>query len=395
MTKKAYAHEGVLKKQLFPVQLPQVAKHQLALFVAQVHAVALAVAKEGAVGTQAFLHPRAVAERTVAVVPHVHEVVAIDVSLMKITPDAGAGRQRAVYQDGSHAEPGVARVEMVAHPSLVAAEESLAAVAQVYASLASGQSDEFHQAGKFFARETEVGVQGGASGGKDGEDTPSAHAERNQKVAQFGQPGVVSTIDAGHHVPRQFGFFREQTNGLHGMKMALRMAAQPVVIVFKSVETDGDGVHPARHEPLQTPGVQVKTVGNHAPWIAATVEFEAHLFEVRAHQRLASGEDDAHPVGVDVRSDAVYCPQEVFGGHVGNGRSLTAIAPAVLAVQVATQRTLPEKLSQRVQFFEVAAHPGGHFKPQTAAQAKFAHGLSPPFFHPFPNTIPCRRRACG
>ena len=67
------------------------AEQEVTIVVAKVHAVALAVAEEVAVGTGASAHPLAVAIGLEAVLPHIHEVVAIDIALMVIATDAGTG----------------------------------------------------------------------------------------------------------------------------------------------------------------------------------------------------------------------------------------------------------------------------------------------------------------
>lgn len=70
--------------------LEHVAVEQASVADAQVHAVALAVAPVVAVGTRAGLHPGAVAVRGKAVLPHVPEVVLIDVALAVVGADAWA-----------------------------------------------------------------------------------------------------------------------------------------------------------------------------------------------------------------------------------------------------------------------------------------------------------------
>ena len=66
------------------------AYQQFAFPVAQVHAVAPAIAEIVARGTFACAHPFAVAVGKEAVFPYVHELVLIDVALVIIGADAGA-----------------------------------------------------------------------------------------------------------------------------------------------------------------------------------------------------------------------------------------------------------------------------------------------------------------
>ena len=75
------------------------AEKELAIAVAQVHTVATAVAEIAARGTLSALHPLAVAVWVVAVFPHVHEVVLVDVALIVVGTYAGTGGNRAVDHD--------------------------------------------------------------------------------------------------------------------------------------------------------------------------------------------------------------------------------------------------------------------------------------------------------
>lgn len=85
--------------------------------------------EKGTVGTHTFFHPATISEGLEAVLPHVHEVVAVDIALMVIGTNAGTGGDRAVRQNGGDADAGVAGVEAIAHLALVATEEALATVA--------------------------------------------------------------------------------------------------------------------------------------------------------------------------------------------------------------------------------------------------------------------------
>ena len=74
----------------------KMAENQLAVFVAQVHAVAAAVAEPFAVGTFILAHPLAVTIRTELIFPDVHEIILVDISLVIIRSDARARGNRTV-----------------------------------------------------------------------------------------------------------------------------------------------------------------------------------------------------------------------------------------------------------------------------------------------------------
>ena len=74
----------------------KMAENKLAVFVAQVHAVAAAVAEPFAVGTFILAHPLAVTIRTELIFPDVHEIILVDISLVIIRSDARARGNRTV-----------------------------------------------------------------------------------------------------------------------------------------------------------------------------------------------------------------------------------------------------------------------------------------------------------
>ena len=62
-----------------------VADEQVFVIVVEVHTVALAVLPHLAVGALALLRPRAVAELLEAVLPHIPEVILVDIALREIS----------------------------------------------------------------------------------------------------------------------------------------------------------------------------------------------------------------------------------------------------------------------------------------------------------------------
>lgn len=79
----------------------EVTEQEFAVTVAQVHPVATTIAEVPAVGTLASTHPLTVAVGSIAVLPHLHEVILIDVPLGIVGPDAGTGGNGTVGHDGA------------------------------------------------------------------------------------------------------------------------------------------------------------------------------------------------------------------------------------------------------------------------------------------------------
>ena len=80
------------------------AEHLLAVSITQVHAAATAVTEKLAVGTFARTHPLSVTIRGEALFPDVHEVIAVDVALMVVGADAGAGRDATVHKHRAYGD---------------------------------------------------------------------------------------------------------------------------------------------------------------------------------------------------------------------------------------------------------------------------------------------------
>lgn len=97
------------------------AQQQPAFGVAQVHAVAPAVAEILTRGAFAGAHPRPVAVRKEATLPHVNEIIGVNIALMIIGPYARARRYRAVNKHGTYRHAGLAEEQMVAHVAFIPA----------------------------------------------------------------------------------------------------------------------------------------------------------------------------------------------------------------------------------------------------------------------------------
>ena len=192
-----------------------------------------------------------------------------------------------------------------------------------------------------------------AANGEDGEDAPVANAEVDEIALEARQVVEVAAVGAGDDVPINVRRLRQAADGGRGCAEAVAVATHPVVIVLKAVQADGGRPHAGSQQPRQPLG-EKQSVGDDAPGKFAAVKLAATGLNVRAHKRLATGEDDEHLVRVDVRPDLVHHAEEVGHRHVGHeGRDAT-IAAAVPAGHVAAQRALPEERAELVQLDAVA-----------------------------------------
>ena len=319
---------------------------QFAVAVAQVEAVALAIAPHLALGALVFLHPLAVAIHLVLVLPDVPEAVLVDVALMVVAADAEASRDGAVGQDGGDVDAGAARVEVVAYLALVGPQKAVAAVVGTDPAFATGGLDELHHLHELLVAELEVGLVGGTAEGKHGEEPPAADAQRDEVVAELRQVLDGALVDAGDDVPGEAGVL---LHGLHGDEHVLEavgVAPHPVVVVLEAVEADGDRLQAGVDISVEQLGGEQHAVAHHAPHEALLGDLPAAFGQVLPDGGLASGGDDHHLARVHVCLDLIEHLGEVGKGHVVLLGEHAAVAAAVAAVEVAAQGAFPEQLME-------------------------------------------------
>ena len=108
------------------------AGEQTPLVVVEVEAGTFAVAPHLARGALVLPGPASVTHHLEAVLPHIPEIVLVDIALVHVAAHGGAAADGAVATDAGHVDPAATVEEMVAHLLLVLAEETLAGVADVY-----------------------------------------------------------------------------------------------------------------------------------------------------------------------------------------------------------------------------------------------------------------------
>lgn len=305
------------------------ANEQPALVVVEMHAVAFAIAPKGAIGTLAPARPRAVAKRLEAVVPHLHEIIGIDITLVKIGSDTGTGRDGAVGQHRRHINSGMTGIKMVAHFVFVIPQKTFATIAEADAFLVAGGTDKIEHAGELFVGELQFGMLGGTAYREDGKNTPVLYAGFDKEIAQCFEVADIAFIDTGYDVPGNTRFAGQHADGVQGLGIAPGIVPQPVVRFTESVEADGDGMHSGRQQGIEPAATERHTVGNQAPGIPAAVQFAATFFEVAAKQGLTARKNNHGVIRIHLRCDFVDHPQKIAHRHiflVGKG---AAVAPAM------------------------------------------------------------------
>lgn len=121
---------------------------QIAVVVVEVHAAAETIAEHLAIGTRPPPSPLPIAERLEAILPHVPELILVDIALVEVGANRRTPGDRPVDADRRDRDPGGALVEMIADVGLVTTQETLASVADVDTSLLAGSFDELQHFAK-------------------------------------------------------------------------------------------------------------------------------------------------------------------------------------------------------------------------------------------------------
>ncbi len=127
------------------------------------------------------------------------------------------------------------------------------------------------------------------------------------------------------------------------------IAAYVGVSILEAVETDRHRAQPRRHQRRQTLCGQRKAVGYHAPHISAARDLAAGAFQIVAHQHLAAREYQQNVARIDMGRDLlIEHTQKVVQRHIRLNDIRAAVAAAVAAGKVASERTLPKERRQLV-----------------------------------------------
>ncbi len=168
--------------------------------VAQVEARAFAVAPVLAFFAVAYFCPAAVAHHLVAVLPHIPEVVLVDVTLYVVAAEARASRDAPVAKHRRNVHAGTAEERVVAGVLLVAPEEPFAAVVHVDHVQFLDFADEVEHLAEFLVRELEQRIVLRAALREHGRDAPTLYADFQKQVENLREFLEVLAVHAGHHV---------------------------------------------------------------------------------------------------------------------------------------------------------------------------------------------------
>ena len=188
-----------------------------------------------------------------------------------------------------------------------------------------------------------------------------------KRAFQLFQIRIIPPVHTSHDIPCQFRFTGHQPDGIHRPFMTLRISPQPVMVVGKTVQTDGHGMQSGFQQALQAGSAQIKAIGHHPPRITALIQCQPYLFQILAYQRFTSRNDNIHLVWIYMWSNAVYYTQKICRRHIRNSCRTFTVTAAMLATDITPLRTLPEKLPQRMHGLLIFTHLTEHLQRQPLA----------------------------
>ena len=180
------------------------AAEEVAVVVVEVEAGTFAVAPDFAAFALVLVRPAAVAHHLEAVLPHVPEIVTVDVALVHVAAHRGAAADGAVATYGGYVNARTALEEVVTNLLLIFAQEAFAGVADIndcLIVLLAALADKVEDATELLVGELQLGVVGGTAHGEDAEEAPGWYTSRHEVIFEFRQGGVVARVNTCDHVP--------------------------------------------------------------------------------------------------------------------------------------------------------------------------------------------------
>lgn len=123
----------------------EVANQEVAIIITEVHPITKAVLPAFTSGTGSSFCPTTVAVLFEPILPYLPKVVVMDVALLVIKTDTGAGTDRAIAEDRGNVHPSTTHIELLPHSSLKATKVPLATILCKQLALLIGLADKVHQ----------------------------------------------------------------------------------------------------------------------------------------------------------------------------------------------------------------------------------------------------------
>lgn len=118
--------------------------HDISLGIAQMHAVALAVTPEGAVGANSEFHPFAVAILPETILPYIPKIIGVNTALTVVGANARTGTDATVEKNRGNRYSGFTFKESIAYKTFITAEKTFATKRGMNPALFSGGDNKIH-----------------------------------------------------------------------------------------------------------------------------------------------------------------------------------------------------------------------------------------------------------
>ena len=142
------------------------------------------------------------------------------------------------------------------------------------------------------------------------------------------------------------------------------------MLFLQSVQADCNGAKACILQLEEHFWREIESVRHHSPGETSSGNAFRTLHNVLSYKGFASAKDDEDLAWVSFRSDIIQHLEEVFFGHIGHRRSLSAIASTVAAMDVAANGTLPEQLSEGMFLLEAIVQESGSLERQSPSYAQ-------------------------
>ena len=218
-----------------------VAVEEFVVVVVEVHTVTLAEFPHLAILAESFVCPLAVAELLKAILPHLPDVVGVDVALVEACADARTTRNRAIDLDAHNAHARLTAEEVVPYLGLIPSEETLAGVVTLDTSLLSGCFDEIHQPTILFGWQLESLILGSPTYGEDCEEPPRLATVLNKQFFELCEVFVIISIYTRYHIVGDALGGGYYVKGSDGILPTIGVATDVVVLLFEAVNRYRDG----------------------------------------------------------------------------------------------------------------------------------------------------------
>ena len=160
---------------------------------------------------------------------------------------------------------------------------------------------------------------------------------------------------ASNHIVRQTRTRNYQFQRLNGTFKTFWVVPQPIMIIFQTVQTDGNTAHSRRNQFSVHCLIVSVAVGNDSPTETVLPQCFTTFCQIFADKRFAAHNDNKYGISRIVFFQRLNGVKKILKRHIGKTAVRLAIRPAMLTFQIATPCTFPKQIIENVKFSFVFA----------------------------------------